>query len=222
MKTSLKFIALAAAALVTQAASAQSAGQWLGRFGVTTISPKTVAQPLSAPSLPDSRTEVGIASSPAGGITYMVTDNISLDFPLAAPFRHNLYGDGALKSLGKIGEVKALPVTLFLQYRFMGANDTVRPYVGIGATYAYFYDAKGSAALTALTNPGGPPTKIDVESKSIVTPQVGVTVAIDKQWSMDVFYSKSSLSTKTTLSTGQTSEVATDPASYGFAIGFKF
>jgi len=37
-----------------------------------------------------------------------------------------------------------------------------------------------------------------------------------------VFYSKSSLSTKTTLSTGQTSEVATDPASYGFAIGFKF
>jgi outer membrane protein len=222
MKTSLKFIAVAAAVVCGQTVWAQSAGEWLGRAGFAVITPKTVSQPLSAPSLPDSRTDVGNAGAPAGGITYMLTDSLSVDVPISMPFQHTLYGDGALKSLGKLGDIKALPVTVFLQYRLMDANSKVRPYIGLGATYAYFFDARGTAALTGLTNPGGPATKITVDSKTIFTPQVGVTVALDKKWFLDAFYSKSTLSTTTTLSTGQKGDVALDPASYGFSVGFKF
>ena len=222
MKSHLKLLALAAASLFAHSAMAQSAGSWLGKVGIATIAPKTVSQPLSAPSLPDSRTNVGDATSLAGGITYMVTDSISVEVPISVPFRHNLFGDGALKSLGKVGEVKALPATVFLQYRFGEANAMVRPYIGIGATYAYFFDAQGSAALTGITNPGGPATKISVESKSVITPQIGMTVAINKAWFLDAFYSKSALSTTTTLSTGQKGDVTLDPASYGFSVGFKF
>lgn len=222
MKTHLKLVALAAASLLAHSAMAQSAGSWLGKVGIATIAPQTVSQPLSAPSLPDSRTDVGSATSLAGGIVYMVTDNFSVDVPISTPFRHNIYGDGALKGLGKLGEVKALPATVFLQYRFGDANSMVRPYIGVGATYAYFFDATGNAALTGITNPGGPATKISVESKSVVTPQIGVTVAIDKKWFLDAFYSKSALSTTTTLSTGQKGDVTLDPASYGFSVGFKF
>lgn len=222
MKTHLKLIAIAAASLLATTAMAQSAGSWLGKVGIATIAPQTVSQPLSAPSLPDSRTDVGDATTLAGGIVYMVTDNFSVDVPISTPFRHNLYGDGALKSLGKVGEVKALPATVFLQYRFGDANSMVRPYIGVGATYAYFFDAQGSAALTGITNPGGPATKISVESKTVVTPQIGVTVAIDKKWFLDAFYTKTALSTTTTLSTGQKGDVTLDPASYGFSVGFKF
>lgn len=228
MKYQLKFIAVAVAALAVGSVCAQSAGTWMARAGFTTVAPVGPSENLSAPSLytlgtnTGSQTNTASNTQLAGGISYMMTDNISVDLPLALPFHHKLYGAGAIDGVGQIGEVQALPMTVFLQYRFMPANANFRPYLGLGATYAYFFNEQGSGVLTALTNPGGPPTKLSVESKFIITPQIGATLAFNKQWFLDVFYSKSRLKTKTTLSTGQTVDAALDPASYGVAIGFKF
>jgi outer membrane protein len=231
MKTQLKFLAAAVAVLVAGSVCAQSAGSWMVRAGATTVAPSNPSGNLSAPgfvlnssgvSVGGSKTTTASATQLGGGITYMVTDNISVDVPLALPFHHKLYGAGAIDGVGQIGEVQALPMTVFLQYRFMEANARLRPYIGLGATYAYFFNEQGSGTLTAMTNPGGPPTKLSVASKFILTPQIGATFAIDAKWFVDVFYSKSRLSTTTTLSTGQTVDAALDPASYGIAIGFKF
>jgi outer membrane protein len=222
MKNQLKFLAVTAAVLSAHCAMAQTAGTWMARVGATTIAPQVNSGNLSAPSFANSKTDVGSASALSGGVTYMYTDNFSVDVPLAVPFKHKLYGAGALSGLGQIGEVKALPVTVFAQYRFMEAKSALRPYVGLGVTYAYFFNASGSAALTALTNPGGPPTAIKVDSKWSVTPQVGATLAVNDKWFVDVFYSKTNLSTTTKLSTGQTVDVALDPNSYGLTVGYKF
>lgn len=228
MKYQRKFIAVAAAFLAAGSVCAQSAGSWMVRAGVTTVAPVGPSENLSAPSLyipgtdTGSQTSTGSNTQLGGGITYMYTDNLSVDVPLALPFKHKLYGAGAIEGVGQIGEVQALPMTVFLQYRFLQATAKFRPYVGLGATYAYFFNEQGSGVLTALTNPGGPPTKLSVESKFIVTPQIGATLAFDSKWFVDVFYSKSRLKTRTTLSTGQTVDAALDPASYGIAIGFKF
>ena len=222
MKTHLKFIAVAALSVVAQGAMAQAEGSMMARIGVSTIAPQVSSGNLSAPSLPNSKTDVGSASQLAGGLTYMLSDNIAIDLPLALPFKHKLYGAGSLSGLGEIGEVRALPFTLSAQYRFMEPTAQFRPYIGIGVTYAYFFNASGSAALTATTNPGGPPTKIDIDSKFALTPQIGATFAIDKTWFIDLYYSSTKLSTTTKLSTGQTVEVALDPVSYGIAIGYKF
>jgi outer membrane protein len=203
-------------------ANAQSAGSWMARAGVTTIAPQVTSGDLSAPSFAGTKTDVGSATQLGGGISYMLTNNVSVDVPLALPFKHKLYGAGAIAGVGQIGEVQALPITVFLQYRFMEANSKFRPYVGLGATYAKFFNEQGSGTLTALTNPGGPPTKLKVDSKFTVTPQVGATVAFDEKWFFDIFYSKSKLTTKNTLSTGQTLDIALDPVSYGIAVGYKF
>lgn len=222
MKYQLKFIA-AATLLVAGTAFAQSAGTWMGRVGVTTIAPQVNSGFMTAPDFAaGTKTDVGKASSLGGGISYMYTDNVSIDVPLALPLKHKIIGDGALKGAGEIGEIQALPMTVFLQYRFMDANSTVRPYVGLGATYAYFFNPSGSGKLTAVSNPGGPPTTFTVDSKFIVTPQIGVSVAINKMWFLDMFYSKSKLNTRTTLSTGQTIDADIDPASYGIAVGYTF
>jgi outer membrane protein len=203
-------------------ANAQSAGSWMARAGVTTIAPQVTSGDLSAPSFAGTKTDVGSATQLGGGISYMLTNNVSVDVPLALPFKHKLYGAGAIAGVGQIGEVQALPITVFLQYRFMEANSKFRPYVGLGATYAKFFNEQGSGTLTALTNPGGPPTKLKVDSKFTVTPQVGATIAFDEKWFFDIFYSKSKLTTKNTLSTGQTLDIALDPVSYGIAVGYKF
>lgn len=229
MKYQLKFLAVAAAALLTTGSvCAQSAGTWLVRAGATTVAPVGPSENLSAPSLyipgssTGSQTTSASSTQLAGGISYMLTNNVSLDLPLALPFHHKLYGAGALQGVGQIGEVEALPMTIFVQYRFLEADAKFRPYVGLGATYAYFFNEQGSGTLTALTNPGGPPTKLSVDSKFILTPEIGATLSLDGRWFVDVFYSKARLKTKTTLSTGQTVDAALDPASYGISIGYKF
>ena len=123
---------------------------------------------------------------------------------------------------GELGSVHALPFVVFLQYRFLEASAKFRPYVGMGATYAYFFNEEGSGKLTATTNPGGTPTKFTVDSKFALTPQVGATVALNDKGFVDVFYAKTFLKTRTNFSTGQTMDIALDPVSYGLNIGYKF
>ena len=222
MKLLISIIATLSAIVLTPSASAQSAGTWLGRLGMTTIAPQVTSEEMTAPSFKGTKSDVSSASQVSGGVTYMYTDNFSVDVPLALPFTHKLIGAGALAGAGQIGEVQALPLTVFFQYRFLEANSQFRPYLGLGATYAYFFNEKGGAALTAMTNPGGPTTTIKVDSKFTVTPQIGLTYAIDDKLFVDVFYSKSMLQTRNTFSTGQTLDITLDPASYGFTIGTKF
>jgi outer membrane protein len=121
-----------------------------------------------------------------------------------------------------LGEVQALPATLFAQYRFMESTASIRPYMGLGLTYAYFSNETGSGALTSITNPGGTPTRFKVDSQWTYTAQVGATFAIDKRWFVDVFYSVTPLKTKTTFSTGQTQDITLDPSAYGLTLGFRF
>jgi outer membrane protein len=222
MKIYAKLLAIGVATLLSHNTMAQSAGTWMGRIGTTTLTPEVSGGVLSAPSLPNSKTDVGAASQLSGGITYMYTDNISVDLPLAFPFTHQIYGAGALQGVGKVAQVDALPASIFFQYRFGEANSTIRPYVGLGATYAYFFNAKGNAALTATTNPGGSPTTLTIDSQFIVTPQIGLTVALSEKMFVDVVYTKSTLKTTTKLSTGQTADVNLDPSSISLTIGMKF
>src|SRR5438477_8968120 len=113
----VKCIALAAAALLATGAQAQSAGSILVRVGATQITPHVKSGDLTAPSLPGTQADIKSASQLSGGITYMVTDNIAVDVPLALPFTHDIVGAGAISGVGKIGEVRALPITVLGQYR---------------------------------------------------------------------------------------------------------
>src|SRR3990167_51833 len=200
MKYQVKFLTVAVAAMLTAGGvCAQTAGTWMVRAGVTQLAPSVNSSCLSAPDFGDgptgcTKSDVSSDTQLSGGITYMYTDHWSVDVPLA------------------------LPLTLFLQYRFLEANAKFRPYVGLGVTYAYFFNEEGSGRLTATTNPGGPPTQLNVDAKFILTPQIGATLALNEKWFIDVFYTKSKLSTTTHMSTGQHMDMDLDPAAYGIAV----
>jgi len=222
MKYSLQLIVAATTLSAAMGVAAQQAGDVMVRAGYGNITPHVTSGNMSAPSITGSKSDVGPANSVVGGVTYMYTNNVSFDLPLALPFKHKLYGAGALAGTGELGEVQALPATVFAQYRFGEPEGQVRPYAGLGLTYAYFFNESGSGALTAITNPGGPPTKIKVDSQWTYTAQVGLTVKVDKQWFVDLFYSVTPLKTKTSMSTGQTQDVTLDPVAYGLTLGYKF
>lgn len=215
---------MAAVALVAAgSAQAQTAGSIIGRIGATQIRPDVSSGDLSAPSFAGTQADIKPASAITGGITYMLTGNISIDVPLGAGFKHDIVGAGAIAGVGKIGDVKALPITVLGQYRFLGASDAVRPYLGAGITYAKFFDARSTAALTALTG-GTPsnPTTIEVQSKWAATVQLGSSFAMPSGWSLDASVMKTFLTTRTRLSTGQTLDAKLDPLSISLGLARKF
>jgi outer membrane protein len=215
--------ALAAGLLSLGCAHAQGAGSLIVRVGATEISPDTKSGNLSSPSFAGTRALVGANMQPTGGVTWMWTGNLSLDLPLAAGFKHDITGDGAIAGVGKIGEVKALPATLLVQYRFGSPDAAVRPYVGAGPTYAKFYGGRGTMALTGLTG-GTPanPTGLSVQSKWTASGQVGLAWRLSTQWSIDTSMTYTPLKTRTTLSTGQTLDATLDPTSVSVGLGYRF
>jgi outer membrane protein len=211
------------AALGAVPAAAQTAGSVMIRAGATQIKPNVDSGDLSPPSLPGTTASVRSDTQLTGGITYMVTNNVSIDLPIPLPYKHEIDGDGAIAGVGKIGEVKALPITLLGQYRFLAPDSMLRPYVGGGVTYAKFYKEQSTAALSGLTG-GTPanPTTLEVKSKFAATVQLGVSFAIDRRWFIDANVTRTFLKTTAKFSTGQTLDMKLDPNSYSLAVGYTF
>lgn len=223
-KATLTLKALAAGALLAASAAAsaqQAANTWAVSVGYNNItSHKTDA--LSAPSIPDSETKPSSDAQPVLNIIYNFDDHFSALLGLGTPYSHDLYGAGSLSGTGKLGTLKQLPPTLFAQYHFLDATQPVRPYVGIGVTYAMFRDEKGSGTLTAISNPGGPPTTFTVDNAWGATPQLGVTWDVNQHWFVDAWVAKTYISTTVHLSTGQSANAPLNPTSEAITVGYRF
>ena len=222
LNTTVKMLALAAAMTVASSASAQSAGQWTAKFGVNKITPKVESGDLTAPALPHTKADVGSDTQPVLVFDYGVTDNITVEIPLGLPYKHTLYGAGAIAGTGKLGSSTVLPVTTLVQYRFFDPKASVRPYLGAGATFAYFTKTTGSGQLTSLLDVGGPAATFKVKNKLAATLQAGVAVAINDRWFADVGVTKTFLKTRASFSTGQTQDIKFDPLGVSVSVGYKF
>ncbi len=218
----VKLAAVAAAMAVTSAASAQSAGQWTAKLGVGEITPVVTSGDLSAPALPHTKAAVGSDVEPIFNIGYGLTDHVSAELDLGFPYKHTLYGAGSVSGTGKLGTVKALPPTALIQYRFNAPNAMFRPYVGIGATYAYFTKATGTGQLTAILQPGGAPVSFKIDNKLAATAQVGLVVNMTERWFADFSFLKTVLKTHVHYSSGQVQEMTLNPKTMSMGIGYKF
>ncbi|NVM78018.1 outer membrane protein [Duganella sp. SG902] len=223
MKNTVKLLALAAAMTVASAASAQQgAGTWIGTLGVNKITPKVDSGNVSAPALPNTKTDVGSDTKPRFTIAYMLTDNISAELDLGLPYKHDLYGAGSINGTGKLATAEVLPPTAFIQYRFLKPDAMVRPYVGLGITYAMFQKERGSGQLTAVLNTGGPGATFKLDDKVAASFQIGGTVKINEKWFLDASVIKTRLKTKAHYSTGQVQDVRLDPLAVNVSVGYNF
>ena len=222
LHTAAKLLVLAAALGAAAGASAQAKGDWTVKVGVNKIDPKVESGDVSAPALPGTKADVGTDTKPILNIGYFITDNIAAELDLGAPYRHDLFGAGAIAGTGKLGTADVLPPTLFAQYRFFGKDAVVRPYVGLGVTYAYFRRERGSAQLTSVLNTGGPASTFSMEAKWAVSGQIGASVRINERWAIDGGIIKTKLKTTATYSTGQTQEIRLDPVAFNVGVTFKF
>jgi len=221
MKT--KLLLGAAALFAAGSVFAQSAGSIVVYGGAVQITPQVESADLTAPSLAGTKVDVKKASQFAGGITYYWTDNISIDLPISLPFKHDVVGAGAIDGVGKLGTVKSLPITLLAQYRFGQADSSLRPFVGAGVTYGYFFKPKATAVLSGITG-GTPsnPTTLAMKSRLGTTLELGSAYNFSKEWSASLSVTKTFIKTTGSLSTGQTIETTLDPVSIKFGVGYRF
>ncbi|TXI18648.1 MAG: OmpW family protein [Roseateles sp.] len=210
-------------ALGCAGAFAQSAGNFVVYGGAVQVRPQVDSGDLSAPSLAGTKIDVNKASAFVGGITYYWTDNISIDLPIGAPFKHDIVGAGAIAGVGRLGTVKSMPITLLGQYRFGSPTSTLRPFIGAGYTYGRFFKPEATAVLSGITG-GTPanPTLLSLKSAGGPTVELGTAWRLTQDWSASLSLTKTFIKTTGQLSTGQRIDATLDPVSIKFGIGYKF
>jgi outer membrane protein len=180
------------------------AGDVLVRLRAISIVPQVDTKSGSTLSAID----IGVnnAAVPELDLTYMIRDSIGVELILATS-RHEV-----TSSLGPLGGVNVLPPTLLLQYHF-NHQGRVRPYVGAGLNYTYFYNDG--------LNVGGQGIQV---SHSSVGPalQAGVDVQITKKLFLNADIKKIWMSTDTRLGNESLGTLHIDPIVIGAGIGMKF
>ncbi|WFP79362.1 OmpW family protein [Mesorhizobium sp. WSM4906] len=150
--------------------------------------------------------------TPELDISYYFTDNLAAELILGTTYA-NIYGEGTIGGLGKIGKVWLLPPTLTLQYHFTDFG-AFKPYVGAGVNYTIFYnqDAGSADALHVKDTFGG-------------ALQVGFDYMLDQHWGFNFDVKKLFLEPKFDVTVGGTDftgKARLNPWLIGTGVTYRF
>ena len=208
---STRILAVAALALATSPALAQSAGSWTFGIGAHQVAPKSDNGTLTATPLGDLRMEVGNNARPTITAEYFIRDNLGLEVLAALPFQHDI----AVAGVGKVGSTKHLPPTVSLQYHF--GQGKVRPFVGVGVNFTAFFSTKTEGAIAG--------TDLDLSNSWGLAGHLGIDFQVSEKGAIRVDYRKIDIDTKVKLNganLGTSNTVNIDPSVYGIAYVMHF
>ena len=113
-------------------------GDWVLRSGYTFLVPQFGKE---------SQVEMGRYSMPTLSFSYLVTDNLGIEFLTGIPSEINIYS----KTMGteaKLASFISLSPNATLQYYFNPKNASFRPYIGSGLIYSSFHKEKAHGILS--------------------------------------------------------------------------
>ncbi|MGD8496228.1 MAG: OmpW family outer membrane protein [Gemmatimonadales bacterium] len=198
--------ALAFVAIPFSSARAQDDGAWQFRLRGIAIVPDESAtiDPINGDISIDD------AYVPELDISYLFSPNVSVELILATA-KHNVMAIGTDAGDVDVGSVWILPPTLLLQYRFL-PDMAVRPYLGAGINYTFFYseDVPGDVVIDA-----------QYDGAAGFALQGGVDIPIkDSGWFVNLDVKKVFLSTDVALNGGSiNANVDVNPWVFGAGIG---
>mgnify|MGYP001054889817 FL=1 len=213
MKRSIQLpLALAIAALpcVSAPVFAQSAGDFLVRGGLGHVSPNEKSGDLGG--VPGNQVSVGNDSSLALTLAYLLSDNVGVELVGALPFKHDIYGAAALAGAGKVGSTKHLPPTVLAQYYF-NPKGAVRPYVGAGLNFTWFFGEKTTGALAG--------TELKLGNSWGLAGEAGVDIDLGGNWFANAAVWYMDIDTKARTALGDAT-VQIDPWVGFIGLGHRF
>jgi len=154
---------------------------------------------------------VGNGSTPTLSIGYWLSDDytwVAEAYVLAAPITIKAYGAGNNYSgqpnglSGKeILSTKMLPPVVMFGRYFRDQNATFRPYLGVGATYAVFFDGKATSAYNQYV--GGNST-VSLKNAFGIGPFAGLKTQVSDDWHINLTVGQIKLKTEASLVTYNT------------------
>ena len=218
-------ITLAAAALVLTLASGAAGGamaqtssdwqvarkgDWLVTGRVTQVSSGADdAITTAAGAASGLNVEVGDDIMPTLGITYFLTDHVSVEAILGAT-RHEIRAQGPGVDVA-VHETWVLPPVVTLQYR-PAPEARVSPYVGAGVNYMLFFEGEDRNGF-----------EVELEDGFGYALQAGADVALTGPWTLNLDVKKVWFDTEATVNGGALeSDVALDPWVVSLGVGRKF
>lgn len=127
-------------------ASNGPAGQFEVRLRADAVIPDSSANILSGGKSIGGVTKVSNSLIPEADLTYFITNNISVE-AIAAITKHTVYNS----VVGDVSNVWLLPPTVTAQYQF-DPEGPIRPYVGAGINYTFFYDHNSTLPSVGFKN----------------------------------------------------------------------
>ena len=208
----LTALVLAAATLAPAVSFAHEAGDFLFRAGTATVRPNANSEDVLGLGKFDANnnTQLGLTFG------YMITDNIGVELLAATPFEHKV----SLGDLGTIASVKHLPPTLMAQYYFGSKEDKLRPYLGAGLNYTFFFDEKFNS-----TGKAAGLSDLDLSSSWGFAAQAGMDYMLDENWMLNASVWWMNIDTDVKFKAGEDRvkvDTRLDPFVFMFGVGYRF
>lgn len=201
----------AGALLVSGVADAQN---FSARIGAHSVNPKSNNGELAGLRA-DVSDEVGVT----GGVSWMVTPNLSTDLWLGlGGFRHDvsLAGAGGAFGVGTdtVASVRHRPIVLGLNYHFGSA--AFRPFIGAGYNWVRVSGVRGVGALEGA--------EVNASNANGFTWTVGADIALTQSTFLRVDARRLDFDTDVSVPAlgGPVGTVNVDPWVYGISFGFRF
>lgn len=227
IKLALPMLVASAFSAVSLPVAALDAGDWLVRGRIINIAPDDDSENVTSNgvTVPATTVSVDSAFTLDIDITYMFTPNIGVELLLDIPTKHDVSSEGAtLKSLapGEILSARVLPPSLLLQYHFL-PNEQIRPYVGAGVNFTYFFDEEATASLDKGL---GGVSDLDLDYSFGWAAQAGVDFDMGNDWFINADVKYIDISTTASFNSGALGRVETDvdinPWVFGLGVGKRF
>jgi len=197
-------LALAATLGALVAPSAHADDNWVVRFGVHAVDPKSDNGTLAG-----ARSSVSTSVRPSVSMEYMFTPNLGVDLLAVWPEQHSV----KLSGVGKVAQTKELPPTLGINYHFL-PDSQVSPFVGVGVNYTNFFDTKGAGALKGAS--------VGIDNSWGVAAHAGIDVKINPKWIFTADLRWVDIESDVHVNGAKVGTAKINPIVYGVSLGYRF
>ncbi len=228
-KLAFSLLIMSSLSVTSSPTIATEAGDWLVRGRIINIDPDSSSNDVTSSktggSVPNTSVSVDNAYTLDIDITYMFTSNVGLELLLDLSSKHDVQSQGStLRSLapGNIISTRVLPPALILQYHVL-PQGPIRPYVGLGLNYTYFFDEE---ATGSLNNGLGGVSGVSLDSSFGWVAQFGVDYDMGNDWFLNADLKYMEIDTTANFDSGALEHVSVDvdinPWVMGIGIGKRF